>query len=161
MVTLVRLRGCAFFLNYGISLPHARHRFALRREHDGLSAIRRILDPPFLAEYVECVHDGKDARHYYSQLQKAVEEAFIRNPCVRDDGLATALDSIPDPPLSCNPLPKSANWYLIHKGGNLNDFNCPLQRMTIWRKLQEIAGSLGQSNDQLMGEFFGKDFASG
>jgi hypothetical protein len=28
MVTLVRLRGCAFFLNYGISLPHARHRLS-------------------------------------------------------------------------------------------------------------------------------------
>jgi hypothetical protein len=96
---------------------------------------------------------------YYFHLQKAVEEALVGNHRIGAKDLLMVLDSVPDPPLGCDPLPKPANWY---SGDDEEDhFKCPLRPMTIRRRLQEIASSLGWNNDQLMGEFFGEDFASG
>ena len=132
--------------------------FLHQREHYGRAKIHDALGPVPLDEFVECQH-GDDAKEYYFRLEKAVEEAFVENPCVESKDLFTVLDKIPDPPPGCKPPPKAAEWY--YEGGDENAFNCPLQPMTIRRRLADVAEELDEHNDVMLDKFFGKGVGSG
>lgn len=133
--------------------------FVLTRERDGLSRIRAELDPLFLEDFVDCSHNEEDAQDYYFHLMKAVEEEFVNNPCVGANDLLAVLDMVPDPPLCCDPLPKSADYY---SGGSDGDtFDCPTRPMTIRRRLFDIADDMRLLNHRLLNQFFGEGFESG
>ena len=133
--------------------------FVLVRESDGLSAIQTVFDPSLLEDFAHCSHCEDDAQDYYLRLQKAVQEAFVKNPCMGAEDLSSVLDGIPDPPLGCDPPPRSAAWY--SEGAMYDSFSCPLRPMTIRVRLREIADDLCLINDRLMAKFFEKDFGSG
>ena len=128
--------------------------FTLARERQGLSTIRAALDQSWLEDSTVCSHHGKDAQDYYFHLQKAVEDAFITNPRVGSKDLFAVLDMVPDPPPGCDPLPKPADWY--YEGGAEEAFSCPLQAMTIRRRLSEIADDLSHINTTTLDKYFGK-----
>lgn len=128
--------------------------FVQERECDGRIRIESHLDPLYLENITSCEHGEKDAQDYYSHLEKEVERAFVTDPCVGSKDLFAVLDRIPDPPPGCDPLPRSGGWYC---GAEDQDaFQCPLQPMTIRRKLADIAEGLRLHNDELLQRFFGR-----
>ena len=161
-------RSCKDDLSYLNNLVDIQHvsstdlyrlvQFVLTRERDGFIIIRNTLNPSLLEDY-KCPHNGKEAQDYYCRLQRAVEEAFVGDPCVGAKDLSEVLDRIPDPPFGCDPPPESADWY--SEASDYDPFECPLRPMTIRRGLWHIANDLDIVNDRLMGQFFGKDVGSG
>lgn len=131
--------------------------FILTREQKGLGWIQAVLDQPYLENSTRCLH-GETAQDYYFRLEKAVEEAFVRDPCVESKDLFAVLDRIPDPPAGCDPPPKSGEWYYV--GDDEDAFDCPLQPMTIRRRLSEIAEGLHNTNVETLDDFFGKGSGS-
>jgi len=127
--------------------------FVQRREYNGLHVVQDVLGPVPLDEFVKCVH-GEEAKNYYFRLEKAVEEEFIRDPCVASKDLFTVLDKIPDPPPGCRPPSRSGEWYF--EGGDEDAFNCPLQPMTIRRRLVEVAEDLANHNNATLRDLFGR-----
>ena len=132
--------------------------FVQTRAHQGRLAIQTVFDPSYLEGTAKCTRDGEDAQNYYFHLGKAVEDVFAHDPCVGSGGLFAVLDTIPDPPLGCKPPQGSAELY--HGGGNKDAFDCPLQPMTIRRRLSEVADELSFNNDKMLDQFFGKGSGS-
>ena len=127
--------------------------FVQERQQGGQHIIESHLGSLYLGRTTGCEHYEKDAQDYYLYLEKEVERAFAVNPCVESRDLFVILDSIPDPPPGCDPLPKSADWY--YGGGDEDAFQCPLQPMTIRRRLADIADELERRSDELLQKFFG------
>jgi len=128
--------------------------FVQEREYDGRIRIESHLDPLYLENTTSCEHCEKDAQDYYYYLEKEVERAFVTDPCVGSKDLFAVLDRIPDPPPGCDPLPRSGDWY--YQVEDQDGFRCPLQPMTIRRKLADIAEGLCRRNEELLQRFFGK-----
>lgn len=133
--------------------------FVITRESEGLSRIAEILDQPYLEDITKCSHSGEDAQDYYFHLEKEVGRAFVDDPCIGSRDLFALLDRINDPPTGCDPPPKSAEWYF--EGGDENAFGCPLQPMTIRRRLSEIAEILAHTNKEMLKKFFGQNSRNG
>ena len=131
--------------------------FVQKREREGLLKIRDALCDPILSPSPGCPHT-EDAADYYFHLQKAVEGAFIRNPCVEFTDLLLLLDKVPDSPPGCDPPPRPAEWY-----GDVDDniFQCPLQPMTIRTKLSDLGTGLFRGHMDMLREFFKKNFGDG
>jgi hypothetical protein len=128
--------------------------FVQSREREGLWAIASVLDASVLVLSTDSLHSGEDAQDYYYHLQKAVEETFVRNPCVGQMELLAVLDTVPDPPPGCDPPSKPGEWY----SGGEDGSDCPVQPMNIRRRLQDVAIELRQLNIRMMNKFFGKEF---
>jgi len=129
--------------------------FVHHRQDQGLLIVRMALASWILDEFNNCTHgDSEKAQDYYFRLKKAVEEAVVRNPCVGSKDLFAVLDQIPDPPLGCRPPSRSGQWY--YEGDCDSGFSCPLQPMTIRRKLADLAEELNGQNQKILDEFFGK-----
>ena len=129
--------------------------FVHQREDQGLVKVRIAFGSWVLDEYDDCNHgESEKAKDYYIQLGKAVEEEFVQNPCVESKDLFAVLDQVPDPPPGCKPPSRSGQWYYeeCYDGA----FNCPLQPMTIRRKLADLAGRLAIQNKETLDKFFGK-----
>ena len=126
--------------------------FVLKRESEGLQTIRQVIDPLTLEDIADCLHCGDNAQDYYFRLQKAVEGAFVQNPCVGAGDLLAVLDRVPDPPPGCDPHPKSADY--LSEIGDFDYLKCPLRPMTIRGMLHDIADTLRLNRDDLLEEFF-------
>jgi len=133
---------------------HRLVRFVLERHRRGLALIRSIFDPFSLEDSAHCSHAGEDAQDYYFRLQKAVEEAYLVDPCVKAEGLLAVLDMVPDPPRGCKPHSKPADWYLQCDDDD-EIFNCPLRPMTIRKTLGDVASDLDRINIRTLNQFFG------
>ena len=132
--------------------------FVQERESKGRYQIQMLVDPSDFETSFGCEHLGQDAQDYYLHLEKAVEDAFVINPCVGYKDLFAVLDKIPDPPPGCKPHPKSAEWYC---GGDDEDaFVCPLRPMTIRRMLVEVADELRRHNLAMLEKYFGDDIGN-
>jgi len=130
--------------------------FVHQREAQGLHRVQMAFEWWVLDEFDDCDHgELEKAKDYYFRLGKAVEEAFVRNPCVGSKDLYAVLDQVPDPPPGCEPPSKSGQWY--YEESYEDGFTCPLQPMTIRRKLADLAEELARENDKILNRFFGKD----
>ena len=127
-------------------------RFIQEREYEGRSTIEDSLSQWYLGGGTNCNH-WEDAQDFYSRLKKAVEDAFAFNPCVEHKDLLAVLDSVPDPPPGCAPLPKASEFYE-------ETFNCPLQPMSIRCGLEVVARALGELNQTMLDKAFGKGTGS-
>jgi len=132
--------------------------FIQRRESGGRVKIGWHLGPINVESITSCEHKGNDTQYYYSQLEKEVWDAFVSNPCVGPNDLFAVVDSVHDPPPGCDPLPRSGSWYSVmplEDGEDDDAFKCPLQPMTIRRKLTDVADLLCRYNEELLRQFFG------
>jgi len=129
--------------------------FVQQRERDGRVRIGLHLDPITVGNTTSCEHGGKDTQDYYSHLEKKVELVFAADPYAGRGDLFAVLDSIPDPPPGCDPLPMSGNWYSQNDDEESDAFRCPLQPMTIRSKLTNVADMLRRRNEELLQHCFG------
>ena len=127
--------------------------FVQKRESEGRLRIGFHLDPIEVELNSSCEHDGKDTRDYFSLLEEKVKLVFAANPCAGRGDLFAVLDSIPDPPLGCDPSPMSGDWY--RQTDNDDVYDCPLRPMTIRLRLENTAGELRCLNEELLQRFFG------
>ena len=135
--------------------------FVAQREASGLLTIQDALGlRPLEQPDLECDH-GAEARDYYFRLEKTVEEVYIDNPRVMSKDLFTVLDMVPDPPLGCRPPSRSGEWYYECDEPLEVATKCPLQPMTIRRKLADLAEELAGQNLKLLEEFFGNGVGRG
>jgi len=129
--------------------------FIQRREFEGRSKITWHLYPTNVTYKTSCEHKGRDTQYYYSQLEKEVWEAFFFNPCLGPNDLFAVVDRVHDPPPGCDPLPMSGDWYSEEGDEDDKAFKCPLQPMTIRRKLVDLADVLRRYNKELLQRYFG------
>ena len=128
--------------------------FVHRREDQGPHRIRGDFEPWLLDD--DCSHgESEKAKDYYFHLGKAVEKAFVRNPCVGSKDLFAVLDQVPDPSPGCR-----ASGQSYYEGDDENAFSCPLQPMTIRRRLADLARELNNQNDEILDRFFGEGVGS-
>jgi hypothetical protein len=132
-------------------------RFVQAREYDGLATIEHLLGPSSVGKGVKCKH-WEDAKDFYYRLEKAVEEAFVSNPCMGHMDLFAVLDQVPDPPPGCRPPPNPAQVY--HDTGNGAVFKCPLLPMSIRNNLELVAMDLEEQNRRMLDEAFAKGIGS-
>ena len=131
-------------------------RFVQGREEEGRSAIEGALNWWDLADLVTACSHRKGSKDFYFRLERAVGDAFARDPCVGVKDLFAVLDSVPDPPPGCAPLLDSESGDFYDDMGADDAFSCPVQPMTIRRKLANLAGDLSRINRKMLGEAFGK-----
>ena len=85
---------------------------------------------------------------------ESVEGAFIENPCVGSKDLFAVLDKVPDPPPGCRLPPDAESGEFYRHASAEGAFGCPLQPMTIRRKLAELAERLDSLNRRTLEEAF-------
>jgi hypothetical protein len=132
--------------------------FVLERERRGWLIIEDLLGSWRLDEFTTCEH-GEDAKDFYFHLAKAVEDAFVDNPCIKPNDLFAVLDKVPDPPPGCDPPPMPAEYY--YEGGDEMAFNCPFQPMTIRNRLTDVAEELDALNNSVLHQFFANGIGGG
>ena len=117
--------------------------FVHEREHEGQCKIQAEFDITKRQDYhTRCQHYWK-AHDHYPHVEKAVQEAFVSDPCMGRGGLYAVLDLIFDSPPGC-------------------DYGyCPLRPSTIRGILSDIGDGLDSINDTLLGRYFGEDFGKG
>jgi len=128
-------------------------RFVQDREREGRSKIGESLAWWAMYSLADCDH-GEIGKDFYYRLERAVEKAFVENPCVSSKDLFAILDKVPDPPLGCAPDSESAEYHI--EGPALDAFNCPVRPMSIRRKLAKLADKLSALNCRMLDETFGK-----
>jgi hypothetical protein len=150
------------YSRYDEDLPHVSStdlfrlvQFALQREHQAWTEIEDFLGLRWGQDdiFPICKHTD-EAKDFYFHLGKAVEEAFVNNPCIESKDLLQVLDQIPDPPPGCEAPPLPAQFY--YEGGDEDAFSCPFQPMTLRTKLTELAEVLDDLNDRMLNRFFAK-----
>jgi hypothetical protein len=99
-----------------------------------------------------------DVERFYSSLAKAVENAFVHNPCVEPKDLITVLHGMPDPPLCCQ-LPPSDP--AIYEYADPREFTCPLQPTLIRYNLERLAKGLDTLSHEMLERLFEKGVESG
>ena len=130
--------------------------FVQEREKEGRSKIEKFLNWRDLGDDAVCDH-GQIGKDFYYRLEKAVEEAFVKNPCMEGHDLFAVLDKVPDPPFGCEPSPDAESGeYYYDDICDMEAFNCPLQPMSIRSNLRRTAEILGNINCRMLGEMFGK-----
>ena len=127
--------------------------FVQQREYEGRLKIGCHLDPIEVEFNTSCEHDGKGTRDYFSRLEEKVKLVFSANPCAGRGDLFAVLDSIPDPPLGCDPAPMSGDWY--RQTDEDDAYHCPLRPMAIRLRLADTAEELRFLNEELLQRFFG------
>ena len=132
-------------------------RFVQKREKEGRSAIVEALDRWNLADWGGNCGHGEGGKDFCFRLEKAVEKAFVENPCVEVKDLFAVLDLVPDPPLGCAPPPDTESGDFYYTAGAREAFGCPVQPMSIRRKLADLADDLRGVNRRTLEEAFGKE----
>jgi len=127
--------------------------FVQQRECEGRLRIGWHLDPIEVELTTDCEHNGKDTRDYFSRLEEEVKLVLAANPCAGRGDLFAVLDSIPDPPLGCDPSPMSGDWY--RQTDDDVAYECPLRPMTIRLRLANAAEEWDCFNEKLLQRFFG------
>ena len=130
--------------------------FVQERERSSLSILEDVIERPDFQQFAECKHYEQGGSDYYSLLHKAAGESFLKNPCVGVEDLLIVLNSIPDPPLGCDPL---TDWGRCYSEDDQPV--CPLRPTTIRGRLHEVVDDLDLKRTCLLKRFFGKDFESG
>ena len=130
-------------------------KFTQERESEGRSKIKNLLDWQDLDDEASCEH-GVAGKDFYFRLEKAVEEAFLDNPCVGRNDLFAVLDKVPDPPPGCDQSSYSESGEYYCEIDALDAFKCPLRPMSIRSNLATIADELNQINRAMLDEAFGK-----
>jgi hypothetical protein len=135
--------------------------FVQSREDAGRSSIRDLNRWWPLSNHDICSggeEHWNDAEGFYTRLAKAVEEAFVRNPCVEFKDLLAASCKIPDPPVGCRPPQDPDEYYPL----SINEvFSCPLQPSLIQNNLRRIAEELNALSSTMLARFFEKGIGSG
>lgn len=129
-------------------------RFVQGRQTDGLSIIQDQFDWQEMAFTAPCGH-GEIGKDFYSRLEKAVQEVFLKDPLVGTAGLFQVLHTIPDPPPGCGLPPDSESGQFYYDADADEAFECPLRPMTIRNYLAAVAGNLGSLNRRKLQEVFG------
>ena len=121
--------------------------FVNKREASGRSRIR------YFASFQTCYHNPcpieehwEDAVNFYEKLERRLLGAFAEDPCVQYNGLSGVLDEQPDPPPGCKPEDLGSESV------------CFLRPSYIRDNLARLARELGEINDGLLREAFGKEF---
>jgi len=128
-------------------------KFVQDREKRGREIIKESLNWRDLHDIAECSH-GEVGKDFYFRLEKAVEEAFVENPCVESKDLFKVLDKVSDPPLGCGPSPHSEPGEFYSYGFDEALMSCPLRPMSIRSHLTRIAGQLSRVNRETLDEAF-------
>ena len=128
-------------------------RFVQKREIQGRARIEELLDWGIQDEDTGCNH-GDGGKTFYSNLERAVGDAFARNPSLGSKDLFAVLDTIPDPPPSCPPRSDSAEF--CREYGEREMFDCPLFPMAVRNNLVEVAAELDTLNRTILNEAFGE-----
>ena len=126
--------------------------FVQDRERTGRSKIEELLAWYHLCTKSSCAH-WEDAKSFYFNLTKEVEDEFTSNPCVELKDLFEVFDRIPDPPPGCEPPRDAAEYY--QDGGDDEPFSCPLLPMSIRNNLYEVVMELAMLNRRMLHEAFG------
>ena len=115
-----------------------------------------ILGWRLLDDKADCDH-GEVGKVFYFCLEKAVEKAFVENPCVESKDLWAVLDKVPDPPLGCGPSPYfESGEYYSRETAEEPLLSCPLRPMAIRNNLTATAQELGRINCRLLDKAFGE-----